>query len=598
MSATTLKLPYTRFVAQVSSAPARSKSTYLALMEENLAALQEFPWHAAAEVPVSLTDHDFTASTYLSDAYDAYKMTGNYDASAMTEIAYAGMVAYRFKIPDSARVSGSEVPITSVSLPISRDRFLKGGVRVAVLASNVTAPHTSWNAVRGDSGGAVVATVRAALAQSAANLLASTAAAGTLEIDLSALPENKQKSTYLWVYISLEDYTDHWDMYSANEQRLYAIEGSAMLVAGSAEFTFADTVTADAASSPTRLITTGYPDSSTINTSGNSYESGLRAHRVFAAGDSSWVAFIGGEKGGAIFPALRIFHTYSSTSSKVSFELDSAYLIDEQTGTAEKDIVADWYDTSPGKALMRGVGVTGVFVAPEYDSADIVPPSGEGHKYSTIYVSTREGIYTLGGIDISRDSVNFLPQIRRWGNGGDILLVTKVADVENVYDSNVLYQYHAECASIENGKIVVGDRELPFAGRATGLGTYKGNDSGRFLVAGDFTSVGGVPCSHVALIDARNDTLTVTPLSIDSLLVPNVWDNFRVVFAGTSYYALGDFTSLNGVTCAHGAAIVTEPSQSNTSGITAQSQYITDVVHVSTSGFVKIKADRQEIAIV
>ena len=102
MSTTTLKLPFKRFVAQVSSAPARSKSSYLALMAENLEALKKCPWREAAVVPVSLTGHDFTASTQFSDAYDAFKLTGNYETANMTEIAYAGMAAYRFKIPASA----------------------------------------------------------------------------------------------------------------------------------------------------------------------------------------------------------------------------------------------------------------------------------------------------------------------------------------------------------------------------------------------------------------------------------------------------------------------------------------------------------------
>ena len=79
MNATTLNLPFKRFVAQASTAPARSKSTYLALMEENLAALQKCLWKEAADVPAALTDHDFTASTYISDAYDAFKMTGKSD---------------------------------------------------------------------------------------------------------------------------------------------------------------------------------------------------------------------------------------------------------------------------------------------------------------------------------------------------------------------------------------------------------------------------------------------------------------------------------------------------------------------------------------
>ena len=242
MSATTLTLPFKRFVAQASTAPARSKSSYITLMEENLAALQKCPWREAGDVPAALTDHDFTASTYISDTYDAFKMTGNYDSSAMTEIAYAGMAAYRFKMPDSALASGSEVALSSIALPISRDRFLRSGVRVAAVLSDTATPSADWGVVRG-SGGILLS---AQLPQTAAYLLAGAPAKDTLEIDLSSV-DSGNPSAYLWIYLTLEDYTEHWDMYSPREQRLYAVEGSAMLVGGSAEFTFAGEVTADAA---------------------------------------------------------------------------------------------------------------------------------------------------------------------------------------------------------------------------------------------------------------------------------------------------------------------------------------------------------------
>lgn len=241
MSSTTLKLPYKRFVAQVSTGTPRSKSTYLALMAENLEALKACPWREAADVPASLTGHDFTASTQFSDAYDAYKLTGNYDSSAMTEIAYAGMAAYRFTVPASA-ISGG-VSITGVSLPISRDRFEAAGVHIAVALSNSAYPSDDWSVVRGS--GALAAP--ALLTQTAAHLTAGSPASGTTDIDLSDVSSGNPP-TYLWVYVTLEDYTSHWAKYNAKEQRLYAIEGSAMLVGGSAEVTFDGVVTADSES--------------------------------------------------------------------------------------------------------------------------------------------------------------------------------------------------------------------------------------------------------------------------------------------------------------------------------------------------------------
>ena len=247
MSTTTLKLPFKRFVAQVSSAPARSKSSYLALMAENLEALKKCPWREAAVVPVSLNGHDFTASTQFSDAYDAFKLTGNYETANMTEIAYAGMAAYRFKIPESA-MTGS-VPVASVSLPVSRDRFLKDGLHVAAAFSTSAEPSADWETIRGS--GALAAS--SVLAQSAATLMEGSADTTTVTLDLSGVSSGNP-AAYLWVYVTLEDYTDRWTMYNAKEKRLYAVEGSAMLAGDGAEVTFDGVVTADSGETERYLV--------------------------------------------------------------------------------------------------------------------------------------------------------------------------------------------------------------------------------------------------------------------------------------------------------------------------------------------------------
>ena len=236
MSSTTLNLPYKRFVAQVSTGAPRPKSTYLSLMAENLEALRACPWREAAEVPVALVNHDFTAASHFSDAYDAFKMTGAWDAESEKEVAYAGMAAYRFAIPASA----ASVAISSVTLPISRDRFLLGGVHVAAVLDNSATPSTDWAVVTGQGASAY-------LVNSAANIVASRPADGALTItstDLASLATTGK--AYLWIYVTLEDYVDWWQQYSATEARQYAIEGSAMLVGGSAEVTFDGEVTPDA----------------------------------------------------------------------------------------------------------------------------------------------------------------------------------------------------------------------------------------------------------------------------------------------------------------------------------------------------------------
>lgn len=252
MSSTTLKLPFKRFVAQVSTGAPRSKSTYLALMAENLEALKKCPWREAADVSASLTGHDFTAKTQFSDAYDAFKLSGNYDSATMTEVAYAGMVAYRFTIPASA-ISGS-VPVTGISLPIARDRFEKAGVHVAVALSSSAFPSDDWSVVRGSC--ALAASAQ--LTQSAANLMAGSPASGTAELDLSGVTSGNP-AAYLWVYITLEDYTSHWTMYNTKEKRIYAIEGSAMLVGDSATVTFDGVVASDTDAGTARYLDRAIP---------------------------------------------------------------------------------------------------------------------------------------------------------------------------------------------------------------------------------------------------------------------------------------------------------------------------------------------------
>lgn len=237
---TTLTLPFKRFVAQVSTGAPRIKSTYIALMEENLTALKACPWREAdADVPVTLTPHDFMQASYFDDAFDAFKMTGAYNTSDMTEIGFAGMAAYRFKVPDDALVPGSEIALSSLALPVSRDRFLRTGVHVGVELTDRATPSTDWATIRGTGDLA-----KTALSQETVEyLVAGDVGSESVTVDLSGVSANPK--AYIWVYLTLEDYTDSWSMYDRREQRLYAIEGSAMLVGGSASATFAADVTPD-----------------------------------------------------------------------------------------------------------------------------------------------------------------------------------------------------------------------------------------------------------------------------------------------------------------------------------------------------------------
>lgn len=232
-------LPYKRYVAQVSSGAPQLKSNWVEMMSANLEALTAPQWREAADVAASLADHDFTAATHFNDAYDAFKMSGNYDSSAMTEVAYAGMAAYRFTLP-ADYVSGS-ANITSVAVPVYRDRFCKGGVRVAVAFGGESPSFITWGVARGEGSDVPAKTAMMSQAE-VPYLTASTAADDVAEFTVPAIAN---KSRYLWVVVTLEDYTDRWVMYNKREERLYAVEGSARLAGERMAVTFDSDVTAD-----------------------------------------------------------------------------------------------------------------------------------------------------------------------------------------------------------------------------------------------------------------------------------------------------------------------------------------------------------------
>lgn len=249
--ATTHMLPYSRFVAQVNTGTPEAKANYKALAQRNALAIQECPWREVTDETVkpSLVQHEFTA-VFDDDRFDAFCMTGSYDASVNTEIAYAGMVAYRFALPQ-AYLSGS-AHLASASIMLSRDRFLLPGLRVAAALSDSATPSTAWDVVRGDADGCVK--LSAQLANTADRITAAEQATGAVTLDLDGL-DASAKCAYLWVYLTVEDYTATWTWYSSTQHRLYAIEGSGMIVAQSSSITFSADVAADSDAPPREATT-------------------------------------------------------------------------------------------------------------------------------------------------------------------------------------------------------------------------------------------------------------------------------------------------------------------------------------------------------
>lgn len=269
MSGTTLNLEYKRFVRQVSNGTARTKYSYQAMQTDLLSALKVAPWRPAgclnnevSTVTNKVTETDRavdeegvelskpTYTVYLRDRYDAFKQGGDAVVDDATFCGYAGMAAYRYKLP-----ADYEQNIASVSMRFSAARYLRSGLRVALVLSDSAMPDASWSAIRGEGAGAIVSHSTASEAEgvkswgligqdSVGTLLQSQAREGVLTFSATDFPAlaTSTRFTYLWVYVSIEDYEDWWDQYDYGTPRYYSIEGSATLVGGSLAVTFAAAV--------------------------------------------------------------------------------------------------------------------------------------------------------------------------------------------------------------------------------------------------------------------------------------------------------------------------------------------------------------------
>jgi hypothetical protein len=127
---------------------------------------------------------------------------------------------------------------------LARDRFLLPGLRVSAVLSNSALPSTDWEVVRGDAEGCVK--LAAQLANPATRITAAEQATGSVTLDLSGL-DSSTKYAYLWIYLTVEDYTATWTWYSSQQHRLYAIEGSGMIISQSSSVTFSADVVPDSA---------------------------------------------------------------------------------------------------------------------------------------------------------------------------------------------------------------------------------------------------------------------------------------------------------------------------------------------------------------
>lgn len=228
-ASTTHYLPFTRFTRQVSTDAMAVLATETAAMHaEDL--LKVAPWMEAADTESKSTFPARSATqTGFNVLWDAFKFCGDY-ASGYQK-AYAGMVAYRFKIPAAGLTGPSH--ITGIALPLYVDRWLVDGVRVAAYLSNSAVPPTDWTTCRE---GTVHEDAELPMEYTADTppVRIVVEKDETLTVSFAA---STDALAYLYVIVSLEDYTT---------VRGFWIEGAALIVGDRALTTFDGAIEPDA----------------------------------------------------------------------------------------------------------------------------------------------------------------------------------------------------------------------------------------------------------------------------------------------------------------------------------------------------------------
>jgi hypothetical protein len=225
MSTTHSGLTFKRFTRQVRTEMTAVLATSAAAHQAETL-LKSAPW-----VEQTDTQGTFPARNALQDGFsgtwEAFKHVGNY--SAGYQRAYAGMVAYRFQLPADA--SGKDV--VSVDVPLYVDRWLVDGVRVAAYLSDDTTPATAWDTLRaGDAN--EDAQLPMTYTEDDPPQRVVVEKNDTITV---TFPGSTAAADYLWVIISLEDYTTSRDFW---------IEGAALILGEAVKATFSAAVTADA----------------------------------------------------------------------------------------------------------------------------------------------------------------------------------------------------------------------------------------------------------------------------------------------------------------------------------------------------------------
>lgn len=153
-----------------------------------------------------------TASSRL---YDAYAFCGDHDAVTGQHRAFVGCVAYRVKLPSAFYAGGAL--IKSVTVTINGDPYLADGIRIACVNNSTSTPDADWANIISGSVNATGVAKRTTVVSGSSTKWYGTTETKTLVLNASGV----QATQYLWIYLSLEDYT--------KAHRLPWVEGGAAL---------------------------------------------------------------------------------------------------------------------------------------------------------------------------------------------------------------------------------------------------------------------------------------------------------------------------------------------------------------------------------
>lgn len=240
MSDYVMKLPYVRFVRQVSG-ESKALTQWKVSMKEILEALKVAVWQQSDKDPTLVTMPVNTPLTFtLSHAYDSFKMSSTV-AQSGKQTCHMGMSAYRFKIPSDA--NSGDKRIKSITFTLGADKFNVKGLKVSAYFSDTATPPTDWATCRAGNVATEDLTTNGVshgvLPSLETSVSASANKSGEYTLSLT------QSIDYNYVYLIITN----WDYEDYRATREYYIDGSGVINGPTVSVTFeATSVTPDASS--------------------------------------------------------------------------------------------------------------------------------------------------------------------------------------------------------------------------------------------------------------------------------------------------------------------------------------------------------------